>query len=118
MVQKLLFIVGVALLAMGIIGFFNDPLLGVFEVDTEHNIVHIVTGGLGIYFSRNLKNAQLYGKIMTAVYGLVTVLGFFSTHHIFGMEINYADNLLHVALTLLFLYIGFAPKGPVTRIKA
>lgn len=118
MVQKLLFIIGVALLAIGIIGFFNDPVFGVFEVDTEHNLVHIVTGGLGIYFSRNLKNTRLYGKIMAAVYGLVTVLGFFSTHHIFGMEINYADNLLHLTLTLLFLYIGFAPRGPVTTIKA
>ncbi|MEI9966231.1 MAG: DUF4383 domain-containing protein [Candidatus Moraniibacteriota bacterium] len=42
------------------------------------------------------------------VYGLVAVLGFILPSPILGLiEVNMADNLLHVVLALVFLYIGF-----------
>lgn len=109
--KGLVYGLGVALLIVGILGFFNDPVFGIFEVDTTHNLVHLVTGLLALVFAgMGEDSARTFGKIFGIVYGIVLLLGLISPDNtILGiMEINAADNFLHLILTAAFLYVGFA----------
>jgi hypothetical protein len=83
--------------------------LGIFDVDTTHNIVHIVSGLAGLALATTEENAETYGKIFGVVYGLVTLMGFaMGEGQMMGlMTINSADNFLHLILTAGLLYLGF-----------
>lgn len=107
-------VLGIVFLVIGILGFFNYPfLLGVFEVDTMHNIVHLLSGvaalaavGMGVSATRT------YAKVFGVVYGLVAALGFLMPGDmilgLFGS--NMADDVLHLVLAVVFLYVGFGPS--------
>lgn len=113
MKRNFLYILGLVFLAIGIIGFFNDPVFGVFDVNTEHNILHIVTGLLSLYFAgREARVKHAFGVIMMAVYGLITVMGFLNPNtELFGvMAVNDADNILHIIFTAAFAYVGLVPE--------
>ena len=114
---------GAALTLVGIMGFIglftsaangHEKLLGLFEVDTLHNIIHLASGLVCLAASRNVATSQLFFKVFSFVYGLVTLLGFIQGHTVLGpIDINPADNLLHIAITLFALYFGFAFKTSV-----
>ncbi len=103
-------IVGVVFILLGLIGFVNDPILGIFEVDTLHNLVHLASGILALVFaSQGEAQARRFALILGIVYGLVTILGFLSgdSGEILGLiSTNGADNVLHLVLTIVFLVVG------------
>lgn len=118
MVQKLALWVGIVLTAVGVLGFVpgvtNDGmLLGIFEVDTIHNLVHILTGVVAIVASLGSgAYAGLFFKVFGVVYALVAVLGFAMGSPILGLiHANMADHVLHVVLAAAFLYAGFGMKS-------
>lgn len=101
---------------VGLLGFVNDPVLGLFEVDTIHNLIHLGSGILGFaLLSRGTDGAVNYGRIMTVVYGLVTVLNFLTPAGFIEPEgkmlgfitTNMADAYLHLFFTAVFAYLGF-----------
>lgn len=102
-------ILGVVLILVGILGFFNDPVLGIFEVDAVHNIVHILTGIVGVAMaSMGEMSAKTFGKIFGVVYAIVTVVGFVQGDNVLGIiTTNMADHVLHLLLAVVFLYVGF-----------
>jgi hypothetical protein len=102
-------IFGVTLIAAGFIGFIPNGFAGpgaIFEANTPHNFVHIVTGSIAII-------AAMLGFGLSALWGLsifyigFTTLNFFAERPIgyvcSVIKVNYADNFLHGALMLLFL---------------
>lgn len=95
----------VVLLIVGGLGFFSDPLLGIFEVDALHNIVHLLTGVLGL-LAVSLDWEQMFAKVFGIVYALVAIMGFWMGSML-GMQMNMADNILHLVLALIFLCLGF-----------
>ncbi len=109
---------GFVFLAIGVLGFVpgitNDGhLLGVFHVNTLHNIIHLASGAVALMAGYNsAKASRMYFQIFGIVYGLVTVLGFLSgDKDILGLVANnMADNLLHVLIAGSALYLGFAAK--------
>lgn len=110
MSKKLLMVLGVVFLLIGAIGFFSDPILGIFDVDPVHNVIHLVSGALALYFAnKGGKAMKTFAIVFAVVYGLVTILGFvMGGGEILGlMEVNGADNILHLVITLAFLYVGF-----------
>ena len=114
MAKSIVMVLGVVFVLIGILGFFNDPILGLFEVDAVHNIVHLLSGIVAIAMaSRGEAGAIQYGKIFGVVYALVTVLGFIlGSGLLLGlMEINGADNVLHLLLAIVLLYVGFGVRA-------
>jgi predicted small integral membrane protein len=114
MTKNILYVLGAVFILVGLLGFVMNPILGIFAVDTLHNIVHLVSGILAIWFARQ-GDAQgmMYAKVFGIVYLLVAVLGFTqaSSGKILGLlAINGADNLLHVVLAAVLLYVGFMMK--------
>ncbi len=106
-------LLGVVFVVMGLLGFVNDPVLGVFEVDILHNVIHILSGVLALAaVGMGVDMMRLYAKVFGVIYGLVGLVGFVMPGDmILGLfEANLADDLLHVALAAVFLYVGFIMK--------
>lgn len=114
MASKTVKILGWVFVLVGILGFVpgitsDGMLLGIFEVDGIHNIVHLLSGILAILFAKKgEEGAKTFAKVFGIVYGIVAILGFFSTSILGLFMVNGADNILHVVLALVFLYVGFA----------
>jgi hypothetical protein len=112
LVKSLTWILGIVLLLVGILGFVNNPILGIFEVDTIHNSIHILSGVIAlIAVSSGESMARLYLIVFGIVYGLVTILGFMNGGNVLGLiMVNQADNYLHAAISIVCLGVGFGSK--------
>lgn len=101
-------IFGVVFVAVGVLGFFTgNPLLW-FQIDTVHNVIHLASGVVAfIVASMGYSAARWYLIIFGLVYGLVTLLGFVNEGDVLGIiQVNQADNYLHLAITLGTLGVG------------
>ncbi len=110
------FIFGVAFIIGGIMGylpFFLDAdgnLFGYFHVDDVHNIVHIISGVIALLATATVAYSKVYFQIFGLIYGIVTVLGFVFAGDLYVMHVNMADNLLHLGIAIIALYMGFIFK--------
>jgi Domain of unknown function (DUF4383) len=119
-------VVGTVLLVAGIIGFFYsasfggpgevDSVLGILDVNAWHNIVHLLTGGLGLAaFSAGAYAARQYALSLGVVYLLVAIIGFLygDGEAILGfIPVNTEDNVLHLLLGLAGLGAAAATTEP------
>ena len=122
-------LVGGILLIAGIIGFFYsasfgspgsvDAVFGVLDVNAWHNLIHILTGALGVLaFMSGPRTARLYALAFGAVYIVVAIWGFIigGGESILGfIPINDEDNVLHIVLGVLGLGAGAASPDVETR---
>ena len=74
-----------------------------------HNIVHIVSGLIGLFAFNSSKSYSRWFLILFGlIYGIVTVLGFSAGGDILGLfQVNAADNYLHLTVAALCLIVGF-----------
>ncbi len=129
--QKFALIIGIAYLALGIIGFIPGIvsqsgamppsienlgvvsgfgyLMGLFPVNTPLNIIHIVTGLLGIVTSIALDGSRLFSGQLGLYYTALAILGLVPiTNTFFGLFPLYgADVFLHGLTGALGIYFGF-----------
>ena|SRR2546425_7710371 len=115
-------VAGASLVVVGITGFFYsasfgspgdvDSVFGILDVNGWHNVVHILTGALGLVaFSTSVHGARQYALAVGAVYLAVALWGFIigSGESILGIvPVNTEDNVLHLALGLAGLAAGVA----------
>jgi hypothetical protein len=119
-------IAGIVLLIAGIAGFFYsssfgspgevDALIGIFDVNAWHNIVHIATGLLGLIAWRY--GAREYALGLGFVYLVVAIWGFIlgDGESILGfLPISTEDNVLHLALGVAGLTAGFLTHAATER---
>jgi hypothetical protein len=117
MVRSFAFVMGIVFLLIGVLGFIpgltpDGRLLGIFAVNTPHNIIHILSGIIGIWAAgyRETRLAIGYAWYLVIAYGLVTLLGFVMTPDrgmLFNMiHINRADNWLHLLITFSALFVA------------
>ena len=104
---------GIVFVVIGILGFVpgitsDGHLLGIFEVDTVHNVIHLLSGIVALVLSSTDAKARMYFKVFGVVYALVTVLGFVMGGDILGLfHANMADNVLHLVIAAVALWAGF-----------
>jgi len=126
-IQTAALAVGGVFLAIGILGFipgittdydsmtFADhdseaKLLGIFQVNALHNIVHLLFGVVGIAAARTFDGSRLFlvgGGLVYAVlwiYGLVIDLDAGANF----VALNTADNWLHLVLAVGMIGLGLA----------
>lgn len=106
-------VIGAVLVLVGLIGFFNAPIFGVFGVNTAQNLLHLVGGALMLWAGSkgNAKTANTWLGYISAV---VAVLGFVPgakelLASIFA--INMAITWLHAAIAVVSLGVAFGVKG-------
>lgn len=114
MLKFLAILFGIAFIFAGVAGFLpsftTDGLLfGYFAVDSMHNIVHVVSGVLAIMSATSAKYTRLYFQIFGVVYTIVAVLGFWRGE-LLMMQMNMADNFLHLGIGVVALFLGFSSK--------
>jgi hypothetical protein len=116
MLKRMASIFGFTFIAVGILGFIpgitteEGRLLGIFEVDAMHNMVHILSGIVALFAAYKSEHAaRLYFQVFGVVYGLVAVLGIFhGDRPLLGlMAHNGADVVLHFLIAGVALYLGF-----------
>ena len=106
--RKIFLLLGALLLLVGTAGFvLPRPVLGTFAVNTLHNIVHVASGVLTLIAStQGIGPMRTWGRAFGFAYLGLGIVGFI-VPDVFGlMHLNLADNLLHLALALPFLYVG------------
>ena len=100
-------VIGVVLLLIGIWGFFTTSILGLFGVNTAHNIVHLLTGAIfawaGFAAGAPTKQANTW---LGVIYIVVALLGFFGVVNVF-LGLSTADNWLHLAIGVISAGIGW-----------
>lgn len=111
MIRMIAIIFGIAFIFAGVAGFFNSLtpnglLFGLFEVNTMHNIVHLVSGIIAIMAATNFKLTKLYFGVFGLIYALVGIIGFWQGN-LFIMHVNMADNFLHLGIGIVALYLWF-----------
>ncbi len=116
MIEKFAWVFGIVFLAVGVLGYVpgitsDGMLLGLFQVDGLHNIIHIVSGLAALAAAWGLYAPRLYFRVFGVVYALVTVLGFIGDGSVLGLiMVNMADNVLHLVIAAAALWIGFGVK--------
>jgi len=118
---------GLVFVAIGIAGFvaqatiaatgsgsFDDaPHVTIFTLDPWHSGLYTLAGLLGLATWRRADSARVYTILLGAIYLVVAgcgfvELGFGLGHRIFGlMDVRPADNILHAAISLASMVIGF-----------
>lgn len=116
MIQKLAWVFGIVFLVVGLGGFVpsltqDGMLLGIFEVDPLHNVIHLLSGALAIGAVLAGNYARLYFQVFGVVYAVVAVVGFMQGDTVLGLiSTNMADHVLHLAIAAVALYAGFGMK--------
>ena len=112
-------VVGVTLVLVGVLGFIIEPSFAVgdsatsgtlilFDVNGWHNVVHLLTGAIGIAMAGSAASGRLFSLGFGVIYLLVTVLGFIvgDGYLLSIVAINTADNFLHLVLAGAAIAIG------------
>ena len=115
---------GAVLLLVGIIGFLadagfdtgsdidGDKLLGIFEVNGFHNIIHLVSGAVLLAASAKRATAKTVAIAFGVVYALVAIIGLIQGDNVLGLiPVNPADNVLHIAISALGIAAGLMSSG-------
>jgi hypothetical protein len=121
--QVFALVIGVTLVAAGILGFFysasfgtgdgteREALLGILDVNAWHNLFHLVSGVIALAVAGSYGGARTFALAFGVVYLVVTILGFIAGD---GEEIlniipiNTEDNFLHLLLTIAAFGAGLA----------
>ena len=104
-------VLGIVFVLVGLLGFVNNPVLGLFAVNTSHNLIHIISGLVLLAGAYSSLGSGLALKIVGIVYALIAIIGFFMVS-VDGMllgfiTMNDADKWLHVVLAVVILAAGF-----------
>lgn len=111
---------GAVLTLVGVIGFvpqlvIDDKVLGLFGITPLHNLVHLGSGVIGLlagYYAAG----ESYNKYLGVVYLLVFVVGTVGLalginlvvgKGAFALNIGVADNLLHLAIAVVLMIVGY-----------
>ena len=129
-------IMGVVFILVGIIGFLAPGLLGM-HLNLTHNLVHLISGALALYFgfAGTLSGARLFCIVFGVVYGLLGVAGFLLGHggphtvdvpahgadsSLFAalpgsLELASMDHIVHLLIAAVFLVGGFLTRADIER---
>jgi hypothetical protein len=128
-------ILGVVFLLVGVAGFAAPNLMGT-HLSTAHNLVHIISGLIALYFgfAGSLSGARGFALAFGAVYLLLGIVGFImgspGTSSIAGMtmedgrlwkvlpgnlELGTADHAVHILLGIVFLAGALLTKADGAR---
>ena len=125
--RMLAMVLGWVLLVVGLLGFVSPltqsvsapftgvpapRLLGIFEVNGLHNVVHVLSGAFllaGAYMMGGA-NARMANMVLGAVYLVVFLVGALVAPLSDLIAIDAADNGLHLVLGIVLLAVPFMMK--------
>jgi len=96
-------VLGVVLALVGVLGFFNEMVLGYFGVNTLQSVIHLVGGVLLLWMAGRTANLWLGWLGL-----IVAVLGFVAPAFMASLlNINMAITYLHLAIGVVSLGVAY-----------
>ena len=110
-------ILGVVFLLVGVLGFAKADLLGA-HLSPAHNIVHLVSGVVALYFgfAGTLSGAKAFSLVFGVVYMALGILGMAlgtgadRMWMVGPLHFGQADHGIHILLGVIFLAGGLFTK--------
>jgi len=109
-------LIGVAGLATAgslhpVFGVTDHELLG-FDLNTAHNVLHLVAGAAGLWAMRSLRTARGFGHVIYFFFGVQLLIGLVGEHlpALNFLGVDGLDNLMHAVLALVGLAIAWGPE--------
>ena len=124
-VQRVAQIFGIVFLLIALVGFVTagtsmDPhtmtaprALGLFPVNTLHNLVHLVFGLWGLLAARGIRASKNYAQVSGVAYILLAVLGFVAPDGFGLLPLGGNDILLHAIIGIPLAIVGFTARDRV-----
>ena len=116
MVQAVAAVFGAIYLVAGVLGFFIHPLLGIFQVNFLHDLVHIAIGIGGLAAASSLANSKTFCQIAGVILLLLGLIGIGVANPFGLLYIGGADVALHLVTGGVLAYFGFV--APVSTRSA
>lgn len=109
--RKLAALFGGVLVLLGVVGFSgvlatDGLLLGVFSIPLVVNVVHMLTGLLGLVLAAYPGAGTLFNKVGGVIYLVVFLVGALFVAAGYG-GLNWATNGLHLLLAVVVGAVGF-----------
>lgn len=133
--QVLAALVGIAFLIYGVIGFartgvgaftgHHDAGFWRFSGNPMNNLVHVVTGVIGVLLAFGSGRARTFGWLLFVGYGVLFVWGLMITGMVAAnpfavagnpLDLTTPDNWLHLGIAVLGLVIAMAPARRKVRL--
>ncbi|SMB94482.1 DUF4383 domain-containing protein [Deinococcus hopiensis] len=123
---------GLVYLLVGLLGFLPEAnvishrhgavhgeglLLGIFAVNSVHNIAHLALGAVLVWGGQFSKSPQKIFEILALVF-FILVAGSFIAPIVEGINLNLPDTFLHLASTALAAWLSFKSSKQVTVLTA
>ncbi|MDQ8039316.1 MAG: DUF4383 domain-containing protein, partial [Rickettsiella sp.] len=116
MLKGFALIFAIFFIGLGIVEFIpplrhNQLLFNLFEVNSVHNLFHILVGFVALSASVSAVYAKLYFKFFGIVFALIAILGFALNGNLSFLQVNLADSFFYAIVALITLYLGFTSKS-------
>jgi hypothetical protein len=129
-------VLGVLFILVGLVGFASHNLMGM-HLNTTHNVIHLVTGALSLYFGIKGTDyaVRTWCKTAGIVYVFFGVLGLLfgpgmftlrglageTTNHLFKvipghLEFGTGDSIVHTIVGIIYAITGFVPRRVERRV--
>jgi uncharacterized membrane protein HdeD (DUF308 family) len=114
MAKNIATVLGVLFLIIGLLGFAAPGLMGM-HLSVAHNVIHLVSGALALYFGLKAtpSAARRFCLVFGAVYGLLGLVGLAAggsdrmlTVIPNQLMLGMADHIIHLILGAVFLFAG------------
>ena len=106
-------VIGAVLVLLGLVGFVNHPILGIFGVNVAQDVLHLVGGALIIWLAMqgSAKTTNMWVGIIALVVGILWFAesldgGLLNKIFAINAEISY----LHIAVGLVSLGVAYGVK--------
>jgi uncharacterized protein DUF4383 len=118
MIKKTATIGGIVLIGAGLLGFLAPGLMGM-HLTAAHNLVHLVSGALALYFGLKgtVAGARTFCIAFGALYGLLGLVGFVAggADHTLTLipgqlVLGTMDHLVHLIVGAVFMVVAFAER--------
>lgn len=132
LVRAVVLVLGVVYVLAGALGFVGAPfvtdgsrgdihpaggdLLGIFPINTVHNVVHLLVGAVLLVGATADERALPVARIVGGVYAVVGLLGFVSPDTFGLMPIGGPNIPLHLGTAAILLGASFTAPGPAARL--
>lgn len=125
-------LIGIVFILVGIVGFVKHDMLGA-HLSMAHNVVHLVSGAIALYFGTKgtLAQAKAFALIFGIVYLGLGVAGFVAGtqgNSEFGpadermlkvmpgtLELGTMDHIIHIGIGALFILAALATRANIKR---
>ena len=105
-------VIGVVLVLLGLVGFVNNPILGIFGVNIAQDLLHLVGGALILWLAMqgSAKATNMWTGIIALVVGILWFIPGADSLLVSIFGINAAISYLHVAVGVVSLGVAYGVK--------